>query len=81
MIKRLVEELHKPIIRNFNKRNVQSSLRDNIWGADRSDMQLISKLSKGFTFLLCVIDINSKCAWVIPLKHKVLKLLMLFKKF
>ena len=33
-------------------------------------MQLISKFSKGFRFLLCVIDIYSKYAWVVPLKDK-----------
>ena len=33
-------------------------------------MQLISKFNKGFRFLLCVIDIFSKYAWVIPLKNK-----------
>ena len=33
-------------------------------------MQLISKFNKGFRFLLCVIDIFSKYAWVIPLKDK-----------
>ena len=33
-------------------------------------MQLIRKLNKGFAFLLCVIDIFSKYAWVIPLKDK-----------
>ena len=33
-------------------------------------MQLISKFNKGFKFLLCVIDISSKYAWVIPLKDK-----------
>ena len=33
------------------------------------DMQLISKLNKGFRFLLCVIDIFSKFAWVVPLKY------------
>ena len=32
-------------------------------------MQLISKLNKGFRFLLCVIDIFSKFAWVVPLKY------------
>ena len=31
-------------------------------------MQLISKFNKGFRFLLCVIDIFSKYAWVVPLK-------------
>ena len=33
-------------------------------------MQLISKFNKGFRFLLCVIDISSKCASVVPLKDK-----------
>ena len=33
-------------------------------------MQLISKFNKGIRFLLCVIDIYSKCAWVVPLKDK-----------
>ena len=33
-------------------------------------MQLISKFNKRFKFLLCVIDIYSKYAWVVPLKDK-----------
>ena len=47
-----------------------SSFRDNIWGVDLTDMQLLSKFNEGFRFLLCVIDIFSKYAWVIPLKDK-----------
>ena len=33
-------------------------------------MQVISKFNKGFRFLLFVIDIFSKYAWVIPLTDK-----------
>ena len=33
-------------------------------------MQLISKFNKRFRFLLCIIDIYSKYAWVVPLKDK-----------
>ena len=66
----LANELHKPVIRKFNKRKVYSSFKDNIWGVDLADMQLLSKFNKGFRFLLCVIDIFSKYAWVIPLKDK-----------
>ena len=33
-------------------------------------MQLISKCNKGIRHLLCVIDLFSKYAWVVPLKHK-----------
>ena len=33
-------------------------------------MQLISKHNKGMRYLLCVIDLFSKYAWVVPLKDK-----------
>ena len=54
----------------MKKRTVYSGFKDNISRADLADMQLISKFNKGFRFLLCVIDIFSKYAWVIPLKDK-----------
>ena len=64
----LAEELHKPIIRKLKKQLVQD-LKTTFLG-DLADMQLISKLNKGFRFLLCVIDIFNKYAWVVPLKDK-----------
>ena len=66
----LPDELHKPIIRKFKERKVYSAFKDNVWGADLADMQLLSKCNKGIRFLLCVIDIFSKYAWVVPLKDK-----------
>ena len=60
--KELVEELHKWIIRNFNKRKVNSFFIDNILGADQTDMQFIKKFNKRILFLLCIIDIFSKYA-------------------
>ena len=33
-------------------------------------MQLINTFNKGFRFLLCVVNIYSKYAWVIPLKDE-----------
>ena len=78
----LAKELQKPIIKNLKKRKVYSWFKDNIWGADLADMKLISKFNKAFRFLLCIIDIFSKYAWVVPLKDKnVLVLLMFFKKY
>ena len=65
----LANELHNPIIRKLKKK-VYSGFKDNILGADLADMQLISKPNKGFRFLLCVIDIFNKYAWVVPLKDK-----------
>ena len=66
----LAEELCKPIIRKLKNRKVQSLFIYNIWHADLADMQLISKCNEGFRFLLCVIDIYSKYAWVITLNDK-----------
>ena len=66
----LAEELHKPVIRKFNKRKVYSKFRDNIWGVDLADMQSLSKRNKGIKYLLCAIDLFSKYAFVVPLKDK-----------
>ena len=67
---KLADELHKPIIRKFNKRKVYSSFKDNIWRVDLAGMQLLSKFDKGIKHLLCVIDLFSKYAFVVPLKDK-----------
>ena len=42
------------------KSDVYSPFKDNIWGADLTDMHLISKYNKEF----------SEYAWVVPLKDK-----------
>ena len=67
---RISRKITKPIIKKFIKRTVYSRFKDNVCGADLADMQLISKFNKEFRFLLYVIDIFSKYAWVVPLKDK-----------
>ena len=42
-------------------------------------MQLISTFNEKIGFLLCIIDIYSKYAWVVPLKIKKVLQLPLFK--
>ena len=49
---------------------MHSSFINNTWGDDLADMELIRKFNKGLISLLCVIDVFSKYAWVIPLKDK-----------
>ena len=49
---------------------VYSSFKDNIWGAELADMQIISKYNKAIRYLLCAIDLFSKYAFVVPLKDK-----------
>ena len=66
----LADELHKPIIKKFDKRKVYSQFKDNIWGVDIADMQSLSKKNKGIKYPLCAIDLYSKYAFVISLKDK-----------
>ena len=65
----LAKELHKPIIRNFKKRTVYYGFKDYM-GCWFSWYAINKKFSKGFRFLLCVVDIFSKYAWVVLLKDK-----------
>ena len=66
----LAAELHKPVIKKFEKRKVYSQFKDNIWGVYLADMQSLSRKNKGIKYLLCAIDLYSKYAFVIPLKDK-----------
>ena len=49
--KELTKELHKVVIRKFEKQKVRSSFTDIILSADLADMQLWSKFNKG----ICII--------------------------
>ena len=57
-------------LENLKKEKYTHPIQIIFCGADLADVQLISKFNKGFRFLLCVIDIFSKYAWIIPLKDK-----------
>ena len=66
----LADELHKHVIKKFNKRKVYSQFKDNKWGVDLADMQSLSKKNKSIKYLSCAIDLYSKYTFVVPLKDK-----------
>ena len=47
----LANDLHKPIIKNFDKIKVYSQFKDNIWGVDLADMQSLSRKNKGIKYI------------------------------
>ena len=59
---KLANELHKPIIRKFQKRKSLFIFRDNIWGVDLADMQSLSKYNKGVSIysvqLICLVNMR-----------------------
>ena len=67
---KLAEELHKPVIKKFKRRGVFAIFKDNIWGKDLSKMRSLFFRYKNVEYLLCLIDLLTKYAWVKPLKDK-----------
>ena len=46
MNEQLAEELHKPVIKKFERRKVYASFKDNIWAADLAEMDSLSSKNK-----------------------------------
>lgn len=63
-----MDELHKPLKRNFIKRRVIVHHIEDIWCADLVEVQKYSKSNRGYKYLLMVLDIFSKYGWIKPLK-------------
>lgn len=40
------------------------------WAADLADMKNLSRYNKGVKYLLTVVNVLSKYAWVVPMKNK-----------
>ena len=64
----LAAELHKPIIKKFDKRKVEVMHIDETFGADLADMGYWKDYNKNYRYILTVIDIFSKFSCVIPMK-------------
>lgn len=62
--------LHKAITRTLQRRKIYSSCRVNNWVVDLAGVKLISKYKRGIKPMLCVVDVYSKYALVVLLKHK-----------
>ena len=57
------------IIENLRDEQFIHPLDDNIWGVDLAHMQSLSQYNGGIKYLLCAINLFSKHAWVVPVKH------------
>ena len=62
--------LHKPICRRFPRRKTFARDIDYLWQADLVDMTHLADYNDGYRYILTVIDVFSKFAWVTALKKK-----------
>lgn len=65
-----VYTLHKPRSKKFKRSRVFANHIDDNWQMDLCDMRSISKENYGFQYILTVIDVFSKFAWIKLLKNK-----------
>ena len=73
VIEALDQKFQKPVVEKFKKGNSYARLKDNIWAADLTEtLSLPSKteITNNYLYILCVIDVFTKFAWVRPLKYK-----------
>lgn len=66
----IVNELHKQARKNFPRRKVYVKRIDDLWQIDLVDMQAYVKSNKGYKYILTIIDVWSKFAWVVPVRDK-----------
>ena len=66
----LAYTLHKPRRRNFPTAPVVVFGIDEQWAADLVEVQTLAKYNKGARYILTVVAVFSKYAWVRPLKKK-----------
>ena len=62
--------LHKPTRRHFRTLPVLVYAMDDQWVADLIEVGNIAKVNRGYRYLLTVVDVLSKYAWVEPVKSK-----------
>lgn len=62
--------LHKPTRIHFKRRMYNVSGVDDVWEADLIDVRNISSFNNGYNYLLAVIDVLSKYAWIEPVSDK-----------
>lgn len=66
----IVDELHKPARKVYQRRPTILKGIDDLWQADLVEMIPYARENKGYRYLLTVIDAFSKYAWAIPIKRK-----------
>ena len=66
----LAKEVFSPQITKFRRERIIPLYKDETWSADLIDKSSLSKYNNNYKFILTVIDMFTKYAWVIPLKNK-----------
>ena len=68
--KEIAKEIFSPVIKKFQRIQIQTHYKDECWSIDLIDRSSLSKYNKNYKFIFTAIDNHTKYAWAIPLKDK-----------
>ena len=68
--KEIAKEIFSPVIKKFQRIQIQTHFKDECWSIDLIDRSSLSKYNKNYKFIFTIIDNHTKYAWAIPLKDK-----------
>ena len=68
--KEIVKEKFSPLIKKFQRIQIQTHYKDECWSIDLIGRSCLSKYNKNYNFIFTIIDNHTEYAWAIPLKDK-----------
>ena len=68
--KEIVKEIFSPVIKKFQRIQIQTHYKDECWSIDLIDRSSLAKYNKNYKFIFTIIDNHTKYAWAIPFKDK-----------
>ena len=68
--KEIAKEIFSPVIKKFQRVQIQTHYKDECWSIDLIDRSSLAKYNKNYKFIFTIIDNHTKYAWAIPLKDK-----------
>ena len=68
--KEIAKEIFSPVIKKFQRIQIQTHYKDECWSIDLIDRSSLSKYNKNYKFNFTIIGNHTKYAWAIPLKDK-----------
>ena len=68
--KEIAKEIFSPVIKKFQRIQIQTHYEDECWSIDLIDRSSLSNYNKNYKFIYTIIDNYTKYAWATPLKDK-----------
>ena len=68
--KEIAKEIFSPVIKKFQRIQIQTHYKDECWSIDLIDRSSLAKYNKNYKFIFTIIDNHTKYAWAIPLEDK-----------